>query len=174
MIALQASPEVLNQYLELQKSHLTTSTAAFTQGAHDHHTSQLPWFWTIDIPRDTSLKSWLTEFYRIHWLCAKAGKDCWQEEEELLTLEFQWVINYFRHHLKCWHKKYSDHAAANTCGAACYVARQWTVYDQLAKQGELKWQQIHKHVELPNLPRRRPASKWLHMCPWNQEHHIGS
>ncbi|KAI6106030.1 hypothetical protein EV401DRAFT_1873676 [Pisolithus croceorrhizus] len=143
MIALQASPEVLNQYLELQKSHLTTSTAAFTQGAHDHHASQLPWFWTIDIPRDTSLKSWLTEFYRIHWLCSKAGKDHWKEEEELLTSEFQWVINYFRHHLKCWHKKYSDHTAANTCGAACYAARQWTIYDQLAKQGELKWQQIN-------------------------------
>ncbi|KAI6111367.1 hypothetical protein F5141DRAFT_1063661 [Pisolithus sp. B1] len=61
MIALQASPEVLNWYLELQKSHLTTSTAAFTQGAHGHHASQLPWFWTIDIPRDASSKSWLTE-----------------------------------------------------------------------------------------------------------------
>ncbi|KAI6107892.1 hypothetical protein F5141DRAFT_971760, partial [Pisolithus sp. B1] len=48
-------------YQVLQKSHLTTSTAAFTQGAHDHHASQLPWFWTIDIPRDTSSKSWLTE-----------------------------------------------------------------------------------------------------------------
>ncbi|KAI6110299.1 hypothetical protein EDD16DRAFT_1486751 [Pisolithus croceorrhizus] len=143
MIALQASPEVLNWYLELQKSHLTTSTAAFTQGAHDHHASQLPWFWTIDIPRDASSKSWLTEFYRIHWLHSKAGKDHWQEEEELLTLEFQWVINYFRHHSKCWHEKYSDHATANTHGAACYVARQWTIYDQLAEQGELKWQQIN-------------------------------
>ncbi|KAI6120443.1 hypothetical protein EDD16DRAFT_1518803 [Pisolithus croceorrhizus] len=95
MITLGAKPEILKRYQELQKSHLTTSTAAFTQGAHDHRASQLPWFWSIDIPRDTSSKSWLTEFYRIHWLCAKAGKDCWEEEEELLTLEFQWVINYF-------------------------------------------------------------------------------
>ncbi|KAI5996788.1 hypothetical protein EDC04DRAFT_2612685 [Pisolithus marmoratus] len=95
MIALRASPEILNRYQELQKAHLTTSTAAFTQGGHDHRASQLPWFWSIDIPRDTSSKSWLTEFYRIHWLHAKAAKDHWEEEEELLTLEFQWVINYF-------------------------------------------------------------------------------
>ncbi|KAI6112603.1 hypothetical protein F5141DRAFT_1063007 [Pisolithus sp. B1] len=95
MIALGAKPEILEQYQELQKSHLTTSTAAFTQGVHDHQASQLPWFWSIDIPRDTSSKSWLTEFYRIHWLHTKAGKDHWEEEEELLTLEFQWVINYF-------------------------------------------------------------------------------
>ncbi|KAI6102125.1 hypothetical protein F5141DRAFT_1065637 [Pisolithus sp. B1] len=95
MIALGAKPEILEQYQELQKSHLTTSTAAFTQGVHDHQASQLPRFWSIDIPRDTSSKSWLTEFYRIHWLCAKTGKDSWEEEEELLTSEFQWVINYF-------------------------------------------------------------------------------
>ncbi|KAI6167458.1 hypothetical protein EDD17DRAFT_1504569 [Pisolithus thermaeus] len=66
MIALGAKPELLAQYQELQKSHLMTSTAAFTQGAHDHQASQLPWFWSIDIPRDTSSKSWLTEFSTIH------------------------------------------------------------------------------------------------------------
>ncbi|KAI6126572.1 hypothetical protein F5141DRAFT_997093 [Pisolithus sp. B1] len=84
-----------------------------------------------------------SKVYRIHWLHSKAGKDPWQEEEELLTSEFQWVINYFRHHSKCWHEKYSDHTTANTCGAACYAARQWAIYDQLAEQGELKWQQIN-------------------------------
>ncbi|KAI6096047.1 hypothetical protein F5141DRAFT_1067903 [Pisolithus sp. B1] len=48
-------PEILEQYQELQKSHLTTKSTG----------------------------------------SAKAGKDHWEEEEELLTLEFQWVINYF-------------------------------------------------------------------------------
>ncbi|KAI6168035.1 hypothetical protein EDD17DRAFT_1503696 [Pisolithus thermaeus] len=66
MIALGAKPKLLAQYQELQKSHLTTNTAAFTQGAYDHQASQLPWFWSIDIPRDTSSKSWLTEFSTIH------------------------------------------------------------------------------------------------------------
>ncbi|KAI6133973.1 hypothetical protein EV401DRAFT_1847932 [Pisolithus croceorrhizus] len=143
MIALGARPEILEQYQELQKSHLTTSTAAFTQGVHDHQASQLPWFWSIDIPRDTSSKSWLTEFYRIHWLRAKARKDHWEEEEELLTSEFQWVINYFQHHSKCWQEKYMEHTTANTHGTTCYVARQWAIYDHLAEQGELKWQQIN-------------------------------
>ncbi|KAI6097428.1 hypothetical protein EDD16DRAFT_1527596 [Pisolithus croceorrhizus] len=66
MITLGAKPKLLLQYQELQKSHLMTNTAAFTQGAHDHRASQLPWFWSIDIPRDTSSKSWLTEFSTIH------------------------------------------------------------------------------------------------------------
>ncbi|KAI6143550.1 hypothetical protein EDD17DRAFT_1497385 [Pisolithus thermaeus] len=36
MITLGAKPEILNWYQELQKLHLTTSTAAFTQGVHDY------------------------------------------------------------------------------------------------------------------------------------------
>ncbi|KAI6019133.1 hypothetical protein EDC04DRAFT_2576068, partial [Pisolithus marmoratus] len=106
----------------------------------------LPWFWLIDIPRDTSSKSWLTEcqcFYRTHWFHAKAAKDHWEEEEELLTSEFQWAINYFQHCSKCWQEKYMDHATANTHGTTCYAARQWEIYDHLAEQGELKWQQIN-------------------------------
>ncbi|KAI6019092.1 hypothetical protein EDC04DRAFT_2576131 [Pisolithus marmoratus] len=118
------------------------------RNSHDHRASQLPWFWSIDIPRDTSSKSWLTEFYRIHWLHTKAAKDHWEEEEELLTSEFQWVINYFQHRLKCWWEKYMDHAAANTHGTACYVARQQEIYDHLAEQGKLKWQQMN----LQNFP----------------------
>ncbi|KAI6110451.1 hypothetical protein EDD16DRAFT_1441842, partial [Pisolithus croceorrhizus] len=74
--------------------------------------------------------------YRIHWLHEKAGKDHWEEEESLLTSEFQWVINYFQHHLKCWQEKYMEHTTANAHGTTCYVARQWAIYNQLAEQGE--------------------------------------
>ncbi|KAI6042152.1 hypothetical protein EDC04DRAFT_2523337, partial [Pisolithus marmoratus] len=61
MIWLGASQDILDRYQELINSDLATSAAAFTQGAHYHCTSQLPWFWTIDIPRDTNSKSWLIE-----------------------------------------------------------------------------------------------------------------
>ena len=61
MLALGAGSEILERYQELEKSHLSSTTAAFTQGAHEHRGSQLPWFWTIDIPKDTNSKSWLSE-----------------------------------------------------------------------------------------------------------------
>ncbi|KIK16184.1 hypothetical protein PISMIDRAFT_36167, partial [Pisolithus microcarpus 441] len=111
----------------------------------------LPWFWTIDIPKDTNSKSWLSEcmffirviflnFYHIHWLRAKAAKDRWQEEEELVTSEFQWVINYFQYRAKRWNGTYMENKSAGNHGAACYAARQQAIYDQLAEQGELTWQ----------------------------------
>ncbi|KAI6032485.1 hypothetical protein EDC04DRAFT_2571902 [Pisolithus marmoratus] len=131
MIWLGASRDILDHYQELINSDLATSTAAFTQGAHYHCASQLPWFWTIDIPRDTNSKSWLTEcicnpstVYRIHWLHAKAGKDCWEEEEELLMSEFQWVTHYFKYHACCWNERYKEMQVARVHGAACYTARQ--------------------------------------------------
>ncbi|KAI6125013.1 hypothetical protein EDD16DRAFT_1444298, partial [Pisolithus croceorrhizus] len=74
--------------------------------------------------------------YHIHWLHAKAGQDRWEEEEELLTSKFEWVINYFRYQAKSWQEKYSNSKAEKADGAACYVARQCAVCDQLAEQGE--------------------------------------
>ncbi|KAI6102536.1 hypothetical protein EV401DRAFT_1804675, partial [Pisolithus croceorrhizus] len=102
MIALGADADTLTWFQELLKCHLSINTAAFTQNAHDHRHSSLPWFWSMDIERDTRSKTWLTEFYRIHWLRAKAIKDWWEEEEALLVAEFQWAINSFKYHARKW------------------------------------------------------------------------
>ncbi|KAI6041034.1 hypothetical protein EDC04DRAFT_2566131 [Pisolithus marmoratus] len=145
MITLGAGSDMLGHYQDLHKSQLSTSTATFTQGAHDHCGSQLPWFWTLDILKDTDSYSWLTEFYHIHWLHAKAVQDRWEEEEELLTSEFQWVMNYFKHRAKMWKEIYTDNKLAGNHGVACYAARQQAVYDRLAEQGELAWQGMNQN-----------------------------
>ncbi|KIK13391.1 hypothetical protein PISMIDRAFT_118988, partial [Pisolithus microcarpus 441] len=143
MIALGASSDILDCYQELQKSHLSTSVAAFTQGTHDHHGSQLPWFWTIDIPKDTDSKIWLSEFYHIHWLCTKVAKDCWEEENELVTSEFQWVMNFFQYRAKRWNEIYMANKSAGNHGATCYAARQQAMYDRLTEQAQLIWQEMN-------------------------------
>ncbi|KAI6036182.1 hypothetical protein BKA83DRAFT_4120069 [Pisolithus microcarpus] len=130
MLALGAGLDILEHYQELEKSHLSSTMATFTQGAHEHRGSQLPWFWTIDIPKDTNSKSWLSEFYHIHWLCAKAAQDCWEEEEGLVTSKFQWVINYFQYQAKRWNGTYMDHKSAGNHGATCYAARQKAMESQ--------------------------------------------
>ncbi|KAI6140502.1 hypothetical protein BKA82DRAFT_4450509 [Pisolithus tinctorius] len=97
MVALGASAETLTHYQQLETSDLTVSTAAITQNAHAHRVSHLPWFWSIDVPMDTKSITWMPEFYRTHWLRAKAVRDRWSEEEQLLMAEFQWTINYFNY-----------------------------------------------------------------------------
>ncbi|KAI6014590.1 hypothetical protein PISMIDRAFT_89137 [Pisolithus microcarpus 441] len=68
MIALHVDAKILAHYQELKRSHLTINTAVFQQNAHVHCGNQLPWFWSINIPKDTELKSWMSKFYQIHWL----------------------------------------------------------------------------------------------------------
>ncbi|KAI5990508.1 hypothetical protein EDD15DRAFT_2198085 [Pisolithus albus] len=97
IVALGAGSEILSRYQELQKGHLTVNTAAFQQNNVPHRQDHLPWFWSIDNPKQTESRSWMSEFYQIHWLHTKAIRDRWEEEEELLISKFQWTANFFKH-----------------------------------------------------------------------------
>ncbi|KIN94167.1 hypothetical protein M404DRAFT_35316 [Pisolithus tinctorius Marx 270] len=97
MVILGASAETLTRYQQLQTTDLTITTAIINQNAHAHRASNLPWFWSIDVPTDMESITWMSEFYQTHWLRAKAVQDHWSEEEELLTAKFQWTINFFNH-----------------------------------------------------------------------------
>ncbi|KIK12597.1 hypothetical protein PISMIDRAFT_120613 [Pisolithus microcarpus 441] len=142
MIALHADAKILSRYQELTRSHLTINTAIFQQNAHSHRGDHLPWFWSIDIPKDTESKSWMSEFYRIHWSRAKAVQDRWQEEEELLICEFQWTANFFKYRADEWGKQKLSRDMPQSRGICCYAARQQKVYDRLAEHCSLKWQGI--------------------------------
>ncbi|KAF9238952.1 hypothetical protein BU15DRAFT_74919 [Melanogaster broomeanus] len=65
MISLEADEETLSRYQVLEKEHLKPGSG--------------PWM----CKRDTELNDWMSEFYRGHWLRAKALKDRWEEEVEL-------------------------------------------------------------------------------------------
>ncbi|KAI6153270.1 hypothetical protein BKA82DRAFT_4011589 [Pisolithus tinctorius] len=118
-------------------------TVAFSQNAQEHRRTHLPWFWSIDVLQDTESKSWMSEFYRIHWLQAKSVKDRWEEEEELVISEFQWAISFFRFRAKEWHKIQMGNSAIGAPGVRCYAARQRMMYSRLAEHAERKWQAMN-------------------------------
>ncbi|KAF8546625.1 hypothetical protein OG21DRAFT_1527707 [Imleria badia] len=122
---------------------LRVSSAAAAPNARGHWNEGLAWFWTMDIPRDTKRNSWMSEFYRVHWLRAKALRDRWKEEEELLMTKFQWAIGYFGQRAEAW-----GHLAAQTLnkgfqGAASYAARQQAMYGWLREQCRVAWESFH-------------------------------
>ncbi|KIN98811.1 hypothetical protein M404DRAFT_88317, partial [Pisolithus tinctorius Marx 270] len=71
--------------------------------------------------------------YRTHWLRAKAVRDRWSEEEQLLTAEFQWTINYFNYRAIQWH---TCHSECDALGTSCYAARQIAVYERLSEHAK--------------------------------------
>ncbi|KIN94587.1 hypothetical protein M404DRAFT_34874 [Pisolithus tinctorius Marx 270] len=139
MVALGVSAETLTHYQQLETSDLTVSTATITQNAHAHQVSHLPWFWSVDVPTDMKSITWMSEFYRTHWLRAKAVRDHWLEEEQLLTAEFQWTINYFNYQAVQWHTCCSE---CDALGTSCYAARQIAVYERLLEHAKLKQQSM--------------------------------
>ncbi|KAI6142381.1 hypothetical protein BKA82DRAFT_3985151 [Pisolithus tinctorius] len=145
MVILGVSAKTLTHYQQLQTSDLTVTTAIINQNAHAHQASNLPWFWSIDIPTDMESITWMSEFYWTHWLQAKAVQDHWLEEEELLTAEFQWTINFFNHQAIQWQ---THQAQSAELGASCYAARQIAVYERLSEHAQLKQQSMN----LKNIP----------------------
>ncbi|KAI6152566.1 hypothetical protein BKA82DRAFT_3972776 [Pisolithus tinctorius] len=139
MVALGVSAKTLTHYQQLETSDLTVTTAAITQNAHVHQVSHLPWFWSIDVLMDTESITWMLEFYRTYWLRAKAVRDQWSEEEQLLMAEFQWTINYFNYRAIQWH---TCHSECDALGASCYTARQIAVYERLSEHAKLKQQSM--------------------------------
>ena len=69
--------------------------------------------------------------YRGHWLRAKALKDRWEEEITLLQSEMMWTRNFFDHKAHYWDSLFNDAEERGKMGAACYAARQRSIYRRL-------------------------------------------
>ncbi|KAF8442797.1 hypothetical protein L210DRAFT_3396998 [Boletus edulis BED1] len=114
--------------------------------ARGHRNDKLAWFWSMDIPKDTEGSDWMSEctlVYRVHWLRAKATKDRWREEVEILKAEFQWTVNFFNKRAEDWTHLAVDSQTKGQHGAASYAARQSSMYGQLRDQCQISLESHH-------------------------------
>ena len=68
--------------------------------------------------------------YRVNWLRAKARKERWEEEMELVKNEMDWTINCFEHKERIW-KKIAE--AAEKGGHRAYAWKQSWMWGRWAK-----------------------------------------
>jgi hypothetical protein len=80
--------------------------------------------------------------YRVHWLRAKAVRDRWAEEKELLEAEFQWTINFFAARARTWEYRSVRSGIKGEKGQACYAARQQAIYSRLRDQCQAVWEDV--------------------------------
>ncbi|KDQ49419.1 hypothetical protein JAAARDRAFT_143459, partial [Jaapia argillacea MUCL 33604] len=52
----------------------------------------------------------------LHWLCAKAMWDRWEEEIMLVMHKMKWVCNYFMHRRGTWLSRSNDISQSPTPG----------------------------------------------------------
>ncbi|KAL4063077.1 hypothetical protein J3A83DRAFT_4107225 [Scleroderma citrinum] len=70
MIVLDAVPEILDQYKELNGSDLKVSMAITDPNARGHRDETLAWFWQMNVPWDMAARHTMILFYSL--LCQLA------------------------------------------------------------------------------------------------------
>ena len=156
MVKLGADSSILERYQVLRREHLTARTSAINPNARGLRYEGLPWYFSLDIPADKQ-SSWMAEcklismllpltdnnvVLRVHWLTAKATMNRWAEERELLTAEFEWTTNFFKHCMEEWKVRGMNSKERGRVGASCYAARQSATFGRLAEQTQSSLESI--------------------------------
>jgi hypothetical protein len=145
---LGVSAELLSRYQEIQKGDLKMSRDVVEENRVGQRSSELPWFWRLDTKWDKDRGTFLKEckcccltpaqlqsycfapVYRVNWLRAKARKERWEEEIELVTSEMDWTINCFQHHEGIWKGRAEE---GKSPGHIAYAWKQSSVWGEWAK-----------------------------------------
>ncbi|KAG2057282.1 hypothetical protein BDR06DRAFT_847496, partial [Suillus hirtellus] len=124
------------KYLRMEKSHLKASAAVADPNTQGQRNSTLPWFWSLDVQCDSISNNWMNEFYRVHWLRAKALHDQWLEEQLLIKYEMGWTLQFFLHKAGMWLSCITHNSDPLP---ECYAIRQAHMYHQLAKHARTRF-----------------------------------
>ncbi|KAN0074433.1 hypothetical protein V8E55_011845 [Tylopilus felleus] len=95
LVSLGADEGTLARYQVLRKEQLNVNTSVTNPKV-------LPWYFNLDIETEQQSSAWMLEFIQVHCLRAKATKERWLEEEELLKSKFNWTISFFQCSMKKW------------------------------------------------------------------------
>ncbi|KAG1908948.1 uncharacterized protein F5891DRAFT_1180522 [Suillus fuscotomentosus] len=137
LCSLGADDALLWRYQPLAKEHLKVSTAVANPNSRGQRNNTLPWFWSLDVAGGSESNDWLDEFYRVHWLRAKALKDCWAEEILLVQHEMDWTCNFFCYKAEEWKRLGVVVKEAKKEAHMAYAGRQGKIYECLLE--EAKW-----------------------------------
>ncbi|KAF9226056.1 hypothetical protein BS17DRAFT_765141 [Gyrodon lividus] len=102
MVALGASPAMLEKYQVLKPEHLESRTIEINPSMRGTHGKNLPWFWRLNV--NMKEDNWMSELLRVKFHCARANLTQCKEEVELLETEIQWSANFFQYHADKWKK----------------------------------------------------------------------
>ena len=77
--------------------------------------------------------------YRVNWLRAKARKDRWEEEMELVVSEMNWTVECFKYHEKRWERRAEG---TQGLGQKAYAWKQKAMWENWGKSAEERFKTI--------------------------------
>lgn len=156
LVDLGASTPLLDRYKILRRQDLTVKTSIIAPHVRGQRNESLPWFWTMDVRRDTDVGEWMEDctclsvntrsrnlilnaVYRVHWLRAKAQKTRWIEELQCLQVEMGSAVRFFKHQERFWQANEEVTEPQSQPGHAAWAARQSAMWLSMAVQAESKF-----------------------------------
>ncbi|KAG1851351.1 hypothetical protein DFJ58DRAFT_842233 [Suillus subalutaceus] len=142
MMQLEPGQDQVQKYKPLLREQLKISTAVGDPNARGQRNESLAWFWSVEVDLGGPDHSWNEEFYRVHWLRAKALWDRWKEEMMLVQLEMDWTCNIFLWKATQWGDRMRESLVKHLPGHACYSGRQSQMYSLLAQDAQAAFQDL--------------------------------
>ncbi|KAG1844998.1 hypothetical protein F4604DRAFT_1595844, partial [Suillus subluteus] len=137
---------LLERYRPFAKEHLKVSTAVADPNARGQRNNTLAWFWSMDVAGDSDGSDWLNEFYRVHWLRAKALRDRWEEEMLLVQHEMNWTCNFFVHKADQWICLGILGEDTEKVGHVAYAAQQCKMYQHLYEDARAAFKTVKAYI----------------------------
>ncbi|KAF8234896.1 hypothetical protein L208DRAFT_1047501, partial [Tricholoma matsutake] len=95
LVQLSASEDIQTKYQVLHWNQLKVTTQILQWDRSTPRDEPLEWFWKVNIKADMEQSDMVKEFYRVHWLQAKAKHKQWSEELSITQHEMVWITQYF-------------------------------------------------------------------------------
>jgi hypothetical protein len=166
IVDLGADAFLLDRYKVLSRKDLSVKTSVIAPHVRGQRNKSLPWFWTMDVRRDTDVRAWMEDctcfsahtrlkkvilhaVYRVHWLRAKAQKMRWIEELQCLQVEMESAVRFFRHQEQIWEVKQNLIEPQSQPGHAAWAERQSAMWRSMAMQAEAKFTTLLKSDPSP-------------------------
>ncbi|KII83158.1 hypothetical protein PLICRDRAFT_119732, partial [Plicaturopsis crispa FD-325 SS-3] len=149
LLRLGEDEDIMEEYKEIHESDLKLSGDVSHENRAGQKSDKLAWFWAL--PGGKKNKStWMTEFYRVNWLRAKARYERWEEEVLIVGNEMQWTVLWFMHQKNCWIKRRDQCGEENTNGHRIYAQKQIGMWDMFIAEGKRGFKGFmipHKELE---------------------------
>ncbi|KAG1904482.1 uncharacterized protein F5891DRAFT_1183902 [Suillus fuscotomentosus] len=142
MMKLEPGQDQLQKYKPLLREQLKISTAVGDPNARGQQNESLAWFWSVEVDLGGPDQSWNEEFYRVHWLMAKALRNRWREEMLLVKLEMDWTCKFFLWKTTQWGDHMQESLEKHLPGHGCYTRRQSQMYSLLAQDVQAAFQDL--------------------------------
>ncbi|KAN0141115.1 hypothetical protein V8E53_000871 [Lactarius tabidus] len=117
---------------QLYPKDLQVATLVLGSDEVGQRNTQQSWIWGFGKTANDK-GTWMDDFERVHWLCAKAQFERWVEEQDSIHNEAKWVPAYFHTKAESWRKLMDWAIHESLKGHASYASYQMFTWEELSR-----------------------------------------